>query len=112
MDEKEVTGIRAWLRSKATMIKLYSGAAGAVIGLMVAYQQFGGPLPATQSDITELRQEIGSISQLILGNSWRRLTAEIKVLTEKLARDPTNRELIEELTVLEFQLRAVNRDLK
>jgi hypothetical protein len=112
MTMEEATGFRAWLRSKAKMITLYAGAVGAVIAAFVGYQQIGGPLPATQSDLSELRQEIGSNTQLILGDRWLRLTARIKALEARLAMDPTNRDLIDELATLQLQLREVEKGLK
>jgi hypothetical protein len=112
MTMEEVTGFRKWLRSKAKMITLYAGAITAVIGVMIGYQQLGGPIPATQADLTELRQEIGSNTQLILGDRWLRLTAQIKALEAQLAQNPGSRELIERLVRLQQQLREVERGLK
>jgi len=110
--EKEVTGFRAWLRSKAKIMKLYSGAIAAVIGVIVGYQQLGGPLPATQSDITELRQEVGSNTRLILGQEWERLRAKFYDLRDKLAKDPSNRDLQKDLAKAEASLLETERLLK
>jgi hypothetical protein len=111
MDE-EVTRHRMWLRSKARMITLYAGAFAAVLGGILGWQQLGLPVPATQSDMVELRQEIGSNTKLILGDRWLRLTAQIKQLEAQLARDPGNRRLIERLVRLQQQLREVEKGLQ
>ena len=94
------------------MITLYAGAASAVFGLAVVYQQFGGPLPATQADITELRQEVGSNTRLILGQEWERLRAKMYDLRDKLAKDPSNRDIQEDLAKVEASLLEAERLLK
>ncbi len=109
---EEVTGFRAWLREKARMITLYAGALAVVITGAVGWQQLGMPLPATQSDLSELRVAISSNTRLILGDRWLRLTTQIRQLEAQLARDPSNRGMIERLATLQLQLRAVERGLK
>ncbi len=51
------------------MITLYAGMFGAVLGAILGYQQLGGPIPATMTDVSQLRQEIGSNTKLILGHA-------------------------------------------
>lgn len=94
------------------MITLYAGAIAAVIGVFIGYQEIGGPLPATQADLGELRQLVGSNTQLILGDRWFRLKARLTLVEAKLQADPTNRALIEEKTRLQAQLRDVEGKLK
>jgi hypothetical protein len=109
---EEVTGVRAWLRSKAKMITIYAGAIAAVISVAVGWSQLGMDRPAMHSEIEELRQEVGSNTQLILGDRWLRLTAKIKILEARLKLDPGNRDLIDELATLQLQLREVEKNLK
>lgn len=109
---EEVTGFRAWLRSKVRMITLYAGAVAAVLGGVIGWQQLGMPVPATQNDLSELRLEIGSNTRLILGDRWLRLTAQIKRLEAQLARNPSDRGMIDRLATLQLQLREVERGLK
>lgn len=94
------------------MITLYAGAIAAVIGALVGYQQLGGPIPATMTDVNELRQEIGSNTQLLLGQMWDRLRLTILDLRARLAQDPTNRDLQEQLVRAEASFRDVKRKLK
>lgn len=94
------------------MITLYAGAFAAVFGGILGWQQLGMPVPATQNDLSELRQEIGSNTMLILGQEWERLRAKIYALRGRLAQDPTNRDLHEELARAEAQFREVDRKLK
>lgn len=109
---EEVTGFRAWLRSKAKMITIYAGALAAVISVAVGWTQLGLDRPAFTSEIEELRQEVGSNTQLILNDKWFRLRAQITLIEAKLRADPTNRALIEELTRLQQSFRKVEEGLK
>ena len=52
-----------------------------------------------------------SNTKLILGDKWFRLSAKLKEKRAQLARDPGNRDLIEEVTRLEAQLRQTEREL-
>lgn len=94
------------------MITLYAGAFAAVLGGFVGWQQLGMPVPATQNDLSELWQEIGSNTQLILGDKWFRLRVQLTLVEAQLARDPTNMKLIEEHTRLLVQLRDVEGKLQ
>lgn len=69
----------------------------------------------TQEKLTEaiegLQQQVASNTKLILGNEWFRLSAKLKEKRAQLSRSPGDRELIEEVTRLERQLREVERKL-
>lgn len=94
------------------MITLYGGAVGVIISVAVGWHQFGFPVPATQNDVLELRQEVAGNTKLILGDRWLRLTVQIKQLRRQLSLDPGNVKLMERLAVKEQQLDAVNKGLK
>ncbi len=94
------------------MITLYAGMFGAVLGAILGYQQLGGPIPATMTDVSQLRQEIGSNTKLILGQLWERLRVKVYDLRARLAQDPTNRNIQEELVRAEAQFREVDRKLR
>lgn len=94
------------------MITLYGGAIGVLITVAVGWHQFGGPIPATRNDVSELRQEVAGNTKLILGDRWLRLKVQIKQLRHQLSLNPGNRELMERLAVKEQQLDAVNTGLK
>ncbi len=94
------------------MITLYGGAIGVLVSVAVGWHQFGLPLPATQGDVLELRQEVAGNTKLILGDRWLRLQVQIKQLRHQLSLNPGNRELMERLAVKEQQLDSVNKGLK
>lgn len=84
----------------------------AIMAAAVAWGQLDLPRPAWRSEIVELEVQVAANTQLILGDKWLRLTAQIKALEAKLAVNPTNLEWIEKLAVLQLQLREVNGKLK
>ncbi len=94
------------------MITLYGGAIGVLISIGVGWHQFGFPVPATQNDVLELRQEVAGNTKLILGDRWLRLTIQIKQLRRQLVLNPDDVELMEQLAVKEQQLDSVNKGLK
>ncbi len=89
----------------ATMSAMLAGA--------VAWGQLDLPRPAWHSEVSALEIQVAANTQLILGDKWLRLTAQIAELKDKLAGNPPNRsKLIAELATKQLQLRAVNSELK
>ena len=93
------------------MFGIPAASVSAVLAAAVAWGQLDLPRPAWHSEVIELGVEVAANSQLILGDKWLRLTAQIKELEAKLVTNPTNRAWIERLAVLQLQLRAVNGKL-
>lgn len=84
-----------------------------VLAAAVAWGQLDLPRPAWHSEVVELGMRVAANSQLILGDKWLRLTAQIKEIELKLKGAPKDRlELIAELAVKQLQLREVNGNLK
>lgn len=94
------------------MLGIPAVSVSAVLAAAVAWGQLDLPRPAWHSEVVELGVRVAANSQLILGDKWLRLTAQIKALEAKLFQAPTNREWIERLAVLQLQLREVNGGLK
>ena len=79
----------------------------------VAWGQLDLPRPAWHSEVVELGMQVAANSQLILGDKWLRLTAQIKEIELKLKGTPEDRlALIAELAVKQLQLREVNGKLE
>ncbi len=99
--------------SKWKMFGIPAATVSAIMGVAVAWGQLDLPRPAWYSEIVELEVQVVANSQLILGDKWLRLTAQIKELEERLKGNPANRrELIDRLAVKQLQLREVNGKLK
>ena len=99
--------------SKWKMFGIPAVSVSAVLAAAVAWGQLDLPRPAWYSEIVELEVRVAANSQLILGDKWLRLTAQIKEIEDKLAGTPSNRrELIAELAIKQLQLREVNGKLK
>ncbi len=94
------------------MITLYGGATAVMFTIAVGWSQLGLPRPVLTTDLDELRVQVVENSQLILGDRWFRLKSDIRQLVAKLQIRPSDRELIERLTRLEQQLKAVERKLR
>jgi len=94
------------------MFGISAASVSAVLAAAVTWGQLDLPRPAWHSEVVELHEQVAANSQLILGDKWLRLTAQIKELEAKLRTSPTNRELIARLAVLQLQLREVNGKLK
>ena len=98
--------------SKWKMFGIPAASVSAALAAAVAWGQLDLPRPAWHSEVIELSMEVAANSQLILGDKWLRLTAQIKELEAKLRGNPTNLAMIERLAVLQLQLREVNGRLK
>ena len=98
--------------SKWRMFGLPAASVSAVLAAAVAWGQLDLPRPAWHSEVIELGMQVTANTQLILGDKWLRLTAQIAALKAQIASDPTNHKLIERLVVLQLQLREVNGKLK
>ncbi len=98
--------------SKLRMFGIPAASVTAVLSAAMAWGQLDLPRPAWYSEVVELEMQVAANSQLILGDKWLRLTAQIKALEAKLFQNPTNREWIERLAFLQLQLREVNGKLK
>jgi len=84
----------------------------AVLASAVAWGQLDLPRPAWHSEVAALEMQVAANTQLILGDKWLRITAQIAELRVKLSADPANREMIRRLTVLQLQLREIELVLK
>ena len=84
----------------------------AVLATAVAWSQLDLPRPAWRSEVVELEVQVASNTQIILGDKWLRLTAQITLPEAQLNSDPTNVKLIKELAVKQLQLREVEVGLK
>lgn len=98
--------------SKWKMFGIPAATVTAALSAAVAWGQLDLPRPAWYSEVVALEVQVTANSQLILGDKWLRLTAQITELKAKLAQNPTNRAMIERLAVLQLQLREVNGRLK
>lgn len=97
---------------KWKMFGIPAATVSAFLGVAVAWGQLDLPRPAWHSEVVELATQVAANSQLILGDKWLRLTAQIKELEAKLRGNPTDHEMIDRLAVLQLQLRAVDGKLK
>ena len=104
------------------MITIYAAMLSAVLGSAVAYDQLDLPWFASDhdvqavqqtvaSDIEDVYQDIASNTKLILGQEWERLRAKMYELRDRLAQNPSNRDLQKDLARAEAQLREVERKL-
>lgn len=110
-EQAEITGFRQWLRGKARMITIYAACMSAVLGTAVAWGSLDLPRPAWHSELKAVELRVAANEELIYGDRWIRLTAQIKQLEAKLARKPGDADLIQELAVKQGQLRVVNNFL-
>ena len=109
--------------------------AAAVLAAAVSWVELDLPRPAWHSEVaalevqvaagvvaleaqvatnyTALEAQVAANTQLILGDKWLRLTAQITELEDQIAGNPPNKsKLIARLATLQLQLRAVNSELK
>lgn len=110
-DKQDATGFRFWLRKRAMMITLYAGAVGAVLTTAVAWNQLDLPRPATSEEVRDVWQYAMDTRQIVTNQEWFRLSAKLKIARAKLRLDPTNRELIDEVTRLEQAIKEVDDQL-
>ena len=99
-------------KGKWKMFGIPAVSVSAALAAAVAWGQLDLPRPAWYSEVVELSVQVSANSQLILGDKWLRLTAQIKELEAKLRNGPANRAMIERLAILQLQLREVNGKLK
>ena len=69
------------------------------------------PRPATYSELKGVELRVAANEELIYGDRWIRLTAEVAQLRAELAMKPGNQKIIQELAVKLGQLRVVNNFL-
>lgn len=93
--------------SKWKMFGIPAASVSAVLAAAVAWGQLDLPRPAWHSEVAALELQVAANTQLILGDKWLRLTAQITLLEAQLNSDPTNIKLIKELAVKRLQLREV-----
>ena len=98
--------------SKWKMFGIPAASVSAVLAAAVAWGQLDLPRPAWYSEVAALEIQVAANTQLILGDKWLRLTAQITLLEAQLSADPTNIKLIKELAVRRLQLREVEVGLK
>ncbi len=98
--------------SKWKMFGIPAVSVSAVLAAAVAWGQLDLPRPAWHSEVAALEIQVAANTQLILGDKWLRLFAQIKELEAQLASDPTNIKLIKELAVKQLQLRVAEAGLK
>ena len=95
--------------------KKYSMIAGAfavTLGIMASWQSMDFmPRWAWNSELQVVAEQVASNTRLILGQEWERLKAKIYDLRDQLARNPSNRDLHEDLARAEQQLREVEQGL-
>ncbi len=94
------------------MITVYAAMFSAVLGSAVAYDKLDLPWFASTEAVQAVHQKVTSNTKLILGQEWERLRAKMYALRGRLAKDPTNRDLQEDLARAEAQLREVDAKLK
>lgn len=99
-------------KGKYKVMGITAASVSAMLAAAVAWGQLDLPRPAWRSEVIELGMQVAANTQLILGDKWLRLTAQIKSLEAKLRSDPSNREMIDKLVVFQLQLREVNGKLK
>ena len=99
-------------KGKYKVMGITAASISAMLAAAVAWGQLDLPRPAWHSELMELELQVAANTQLILGDKWLRLTAQIAELKVEISRDPTNHKLIERLVVLQLQLREVNGKLK
>lgn len=97
--------------SKWRMFGIPAATVSAVLAVAVAWGQLDLPRPAWHSEVQALSLQVAANTQLILGDKWLRLTAQIKALEAKMRGDPGNSEWIDKLVILQLQLREVNGKL-
>lgn len=105
-------GYVGWLRSRAKMITIYAGAVAAVISVAVGWNQLKLDRPAMFSEVASVQEFAEGTRKIVLGDKWFRLKAELRAKQAELTASPRDRELIEEVTRLEQQLRDVEEQLK
>ena len=100
-------------KGKYKVMGLTAASLSAMLAAAVAWGQLDLPRPAWYSEVQALEIQVVANTQLILGDKWLRLTAQIKEIEEKLKITQPNRlELIERLATFQLQLRVVNSELK
>ena len=100
-------------KGRLKVIGWTAGTMSAFLAGAVAWGQLDLPRPAWHSEVAALAIQVASNTQIILGNKWLRLTAEITELEDKITSNPPNKsKLIAELATKQLQLRAVNSELK
>ncbi len=81
----------------------------------VAWGELDLPRPAWHSELQILELQVAANTAIIQGNLWLRLTSKIKTIEDKLKGGvpaEERRAMINELVVLQLQLREVNGKLK
>ena len=91
---------------------MIAGAFAVTLGIMASWQSMDFlPRWAWNTELQAVAQQVASNSRLILGQEWERVKAKIYELRGKLAQQPRNRDLQQELARAEQQLRDVEVDL-
>ena len=99
-------------KGKYKIMGITAASFSAMLAAAVAWGQLDLPRPAWRSEVMALELQVAANTQLILGDKWLRLTAQIASLRAHLASDPTNTKMLEKLAVLQLQLREVYGKLR
>lgn len=88
------------------------GAVGAVMGVMISWQSIDFlPRWAWHTEVAAVQSFAEDTRKLVLNQEWFRLKAKLTEIRFDLSQDPRNRELIEDVTRIEQQLRDVEKQL-
>lgn len=100
--------------SKWRMFGIPAASFAALMTGAVAWGQLDLPRPAWHSEVQALSLQVAANTQLILGDKWLRLTAQIKSIEAELKGNieaEKRQELHEKLAIKQLQLREVNGKL-
>jgi hypothetical protein len=119
VDLNNGTEERNWLRRNAKMVTFYAGAVGAILSVAVYWHQLDLPRFAYLSEVTSVESKLSELQQYSIGTrkitlnqDWFRLKTQLTDRQARLAADPRNWELIEDVTKIEQSLRDVEGQLE
>ena len=91
---------------------MIAGAIAAVLGVMATWEKLEFlPRWAWYSEVVVVQEFAQDTRRIVLNQEWFRLRTELREVQTKLSTDPMNRDLIEDATRLEQQLRDVEEQL-
>lgn len=99
------------MRNK-TMIISAAIAVPSILAAMVSWATLDLPRPASNHEVQAVQQYAGSTREIVLNQEWFRFHAQLLQAEARLAQNPSNPDIIREVTRLRQALRNVESQLQ
>ncbi len=99
------------MRNK-TMIISTAIAVPSILAAMVSWNTLDLPRPASSHEVQTVQQYAASTREIVLNQEWFRISRQLEVAEARLAQNPGNPRMIDEVVRLRQALQNVNAQLR